>query len=67
MTGNDSVRNPIDLFVLSRSESRGIEASPAANRDTLIKRLYYDLIGYDLIGLPPPPEDVAPFLAAHEV
>ncbi|MDC0935744.1 PSD1 and planctomycete cytochrome C domain-containing protein [Pirellulales bacterium] len=54
----DWVKSPIDAFVLSRLESQGIEPSPAADRYTLIKRLHYDLI-----GLPPTPDDVAAFVS----
>ncbi len=52
------VRNPIDAFVLSRLESRGLKPNPAATRRELIRRLYYDLT-----GLPPTPEEVAAFEA----
>ena len=41
-------RNAIDYFVLARLEKEGIAPSPEANRETLIRRLYLDLI-----GLPP--------------
>lgn len=51
------VRNPIDGFVLAGLRKKGIEPSPAADRYTLIKRLYYDLV-----GLPPKPEDVDAFV-----
>ena len=37
--------NPIDRFILSNLESRGIAPSPEANRYTLIRRLSLDLIG----------------------
>ena len=51
-------RNDIDYFVLGKLEHAGIEPSPPANRYTLIKRLYYDLI-----GLPPTPDEVDAFVA----
>ena len=49
--------NPIDHFILHRLESTGFKPSPPADRRTLIRRLYFDLI-----GLPPTPEEVADFL-----
>lgn len=53
----DWVRNPIDCFVLARLEADGIPPSPEADRYTLIKRL-----SYDLLGLPPDPEEVDTFV-----
>ncbi|MBX3435905.1 MAG: PSD1 domain-containing protein [Planctomycetaceae bacterium] len=49
--------NPVDAFVRARLIDAGIEPSPAADRHTLIKRLYYDLL-----GLPPHPEAVDAFV-----
>jgi len=54
-----SVRNAIDRFVLARLERERIKPSPEADRVTLVRRLYLDLI-----GLPPAPEQVDAFLAA---
>lgn len=51
------VRNPIDAFILSVLESRGITPSPEANRRTLIRRL-----SLDLVGLPPTPAEVQAFV-----
>ncbi len=51
------VRNAIDAFVLARLEAEGVPASPPADRITLLRRA-----SFDLIGLPPTPEDVAAFL-----
>ncbi|MBD3672879.1 MAG: DUF1549 domain-containing protein [Planctomycetaceae bacterium] len=53
----DWIRNPIDRFVLAKLEASGIEPSRAADRATLIKRLYYDLV-----GLPPTPAEVDEFM-----
>jgi hypothetical protein len=50
-------RNPIDRFVLARLEQNGLAPSAEAERAVLIKRLYYDLI-----GLPPPPQQVDAFV-----
>ncbi len=51
------VRNPIDAFVLARLEREGIEPSPEADRPTLLRRVYLDLI-----GLPPTTQDARAFL-----
>jgi hypothetical protein len=50
------VQSPIDAFILSRLESKGIAPSPEADRRTLIRRL-----SLDLVGLPPSPEEVTAF------
>jgi mono/diheme cytochrome c family protein len=52
------VRNPIDRFVLARLEREGLQPSPAAPREALIRR-----VTLDLIGLPPTPREVDAFLA----
>lgn len=58
MTQNqESVRTPIDAFVLSRLESHGFRLAPDADRVTLIRRAYFDLI-----GMPPSPEAVQAFV-----
>ncbi|MFM7562647.1 MAG: DUF1549 domain-containing protein, partial [Planctomycetota bacterium] len=53
----DWVRNPIDAFVLKRLEKEGLAPSPAADRETLLRRL-----SLDLIGLPPTPAELEAFL-----
>ncbi len=50
-------RNPIDRFVLARLEADGVKPVASADRRTLIRRLYLDLI-----GLPPTPDEVRVFL-----
>ena len=55
---SDWVQTPIDAFVLAKLEAKGLDPSPPADRVTLLRRAYFDLI-----GLPPMPEDVDAFLA----
>ena len=52
------VRNPIDAFVAADHEKRGLKPVAAADRRTLLRRVYLDLI-----GLPPTPEEMNAFLA----
>ena len=52
------VRNEIDRFVLAQLEAEGLAPAPEADRRTLIRRLYFDLV-----GLPPSAEEVAAFVA----
>jgi cytochrome c553 len=52
------LRNPIDHFVLARLRTANLQPSPAADRRTLIRRA-----SFDLLGLPPTPEEVAAFEA----
>jgi hypothetical protein len=52
------VRNPIDAFIAKEQEKRGLKPLPEADRRTLLRRVYLDLI-----GLPPNPEEIQAFLA----
>ena len=51
------VRNPIDRFVLKRLQAADLEPAPTADRVTLVRRAYFDLL-----GLPPTPEQVEAFV-----
>ena len=52
------VRNPIDQFVRARLDREGLEPSPEADKETILRR-----VTYDLTGLPPTPAEVDAFLA----
>jgi hypothetical protein len=52
------IRNPIDAFLLAKLQEKGLDFSAEAKRITLIRRAYFDLV-----GLPPSPEEVDAFLA----
>ncbi len=54
--GAEWVRNPIDAFILTQLERKSIEPAPLADRRTLARRLYFDLL-----GLPPTPEEIRQF------
>jgi hypothetical protein len=50
--------NPIDGFVLARLAKEGLQGSPEASRETLIRR-----VSLDLTGLPPTLPEIDAFLA----
>jgi hypothetical protein len=52
------IKNPIDAFILSKLVDNKLIPAPPADRRTLIRRAYFDLI-----GLPPTPEEVEAFIA----
>ncbi len=52
----DWVRNDIDRFVLARLDAESLSPTEEADRYTLVRRLYLDLI-----GLPPTPEQADAF------
>jgi cytochrome c553 len=51
------IKNPIDAFVLARLTEKKLTPAPPANKQTLVRRAYFDLL-----GLPPTPEQVEQFL-----
>ena len=53
-----SIQSPIDAFIVSRLQEKGLDLQPAADKRTLVRRLYFDLT-----GLPPTPEDIVRFMA----
>jgi hypothetical protein len=57
VSNKSKVRNSIDAFVLARLEKDGLTFSPQASRETLIRRL-----SFDLRGLPPTLEEIDAFV-----
>jgi hypothetical protein len=51
-------KSPVDYFILARLEKEGLAPSPEADKATLLRRL-----SLDLVGLPPPVEEIDAFLA----
>ncbi|MFN7937025.1 MAG: DUF1549 domain-containing protein [Bryobacteraceae bacterium] len=51
-------KNPIDAFIMAKLVEKGLKPAAAADKRTLIRRATYDLI-----GMPPTPEEVKEFLA----
>lgn len=54
----DWVRTGVDRFVLAKLAEHQLAPNPPADKRTLIRRAYFDLI-----GLPPSPDDIARFVA----
>ena len=52
------VRNPIDNFILAKLTAAGLQPAPPANKRTLARRVYFDLV-----GMPPSPEEMNAFLS----
>lgn len=54
----DWTRNPIDAFILSKLEAKGLQPNSPADKVTLLRR-----VTFDLVGLPPTPAETESFLA----
>ncbi len=50
--------NSIDYFILAKLEAKGLTPAAPADKATLLRR-----VTYDLVGLPPTPEELHAFLA----
>jgi cytochrome c553 len=53
---SDWCRHDIDCFILARLQGKGMRPAPPADRRTLLRRIYFDLI-----GLRPAPKDIEDF------
>ena len=51
------VQNEIDLFILAKLEEKGLFPSPMADKWTLVRRAYFDLL-----GMPPSAKDAEEFV-----
>jgi hypothetical protein len=51
------VRTPIDAFILAKLEAKNLSPAAEADRRTLLRR-----VSFDLIGLPPTPEEIEAFV-----
>jgi hypothetical protein len=58
IVANKDLTNPIDRFLEQARVERKLTSAPRADRRTLVRRAYLDLL-----GLPPTPAEVAAFLA----
>ena len=54
--GANGALTEIDHFIVAKLAEKGLQSSPTADRRSLIRR-----VTYDLIGLPPTPEEVEAF------
>jgi len=53
------IRNPVDRFVAAKLREKGMALSPSADPRKLVRRIYFDLI-----GLPPAPDQIESFIRA---
>lgn len=57
-SGSDRVRTSIDVFILQKLREQNLGFAPEADKATLLRRAYFDLL-----GLPPTPQAVDDFVA----
>ena len=58
VNADSTTLQPIDAFIQTDLTQQGLTPSPAADKRTLARRLWFDLL-----GLPPKPDDVIEFVA----
>lgn len=58
---SDRVQTAVDTFLIDKLHQQGLQMAPVADRRTLLRRLYFDLL-----GVPPTPSDTAAFLQDNE-
>jgi Protein of unknown function (DUF1553)/Protein of unknown function (DUF1549)/Planctomycete cytochrome C len=56
--GPAEIRTVVDAFIVARLEAKGLKLSPESEKRKLIRRATFDLV-----GLPPTPEEIECFLA----
>ena len=56
-SGDGWACNPIDQFIARKLSDKGLSPASAASREVLIRR-----VSFDLIGLPPTPEEIEQFV-----
>ena len=57
-SASSALANPIDLFISARLKDKHLKPGPRADNLTLLRRAYFDLV-----GLPPSPEEAKKFLS----
>ena len=60
-TDSTWTKSPIDAYILARLLEKKLTPNPPANRRALIRR-----VSFDLVGLPPSPEEVEAFVADRD-
>ena len=55
------LHSPVDAWIAAKLAEHDLQFSPPADKQTWLRRVYFDLI-----GLPPSPDDVAAFLADED-
>jgi mono/diheme cytochrome c family protein len=57
VNARERVSTPVDNFILQKLEAKGLTMNAPADRYTLIRRVYFDLV-----GVPPTPQEVDAFV-----